>query len=292
MQHDDGTPLGTPATGPSDAQPDAPDDALPESLGDTVPDSWAPVNRIGQPMRNEVDWFRNTRVRVPESLDAALSDLALALELYETVRETEHQAHAEHAMHLENEPAERERAIAYLLDADPKAKVPDETRAAALVITRGRSAGSLTAAEKLVDVVPFIAAFNRTTRRLHGAKLHAEKEVSIARRRHDTCKLFADRLEVVHVTHIARPTIDLGEAADDILSGRRDVRDVMAHIAGEFAPRAGVAPEPIGATGHRGGWKQAPDAPVAGFAETSTTDDLTIATGEKITRDTLSEVRP
>jgi hypothetical protein len=60
----------------------------------TPPDSWAPINRRGHPMREPVDTFRNLRVTVPRTLDEAFAMLALSLELYETAREVEREARA------------------------------------------------------------------------------------------------------------------------------------------------------------------------------------------------------
>lgn len=157
-----------------------------------LPDSWAPINRRGQPMRDELDAFRNERVTVPVTLADALHSLTLALELYETAREDE-RIHADaYNAHNDGTEQRREQAIAALMVADPKATPnPSEEQVATwtAALGAGRTASSRTAAEKLADVTPHMVTFLARSRELWRAKADAEKETSVARRRHDTLKL-------------------------------------------------------------------------------------------------------
>jgi hypothetical protein len=230
MARDD-APLGTRA----EFDPSANE---PGNVGaDEFLDHEAPLNRVDGDrvhMRTAVDHFRNERVTVPATLDEAFEALALSLELYETAREAERIAHEAHAAHTDAEPETRERAQRYLLDADDKSKVSAEARENALNITGGRSASSVTAADKLVDLVPFVAAFNAEARRLHRAKLDAEKETSVARRRHDTAKIFAERFQAVTTVRIAPPYL-----GDVQIDGRRMTADEVRDVVRDTAARRG-----------------------------------------------------
>jgi hypothetical protein len=218
----------------------------------TPPDSWAPINRRGHPMREPVDTFRNLRVTVPRTLGEAFAMLALSLELYETAREVEREAASEHYEHALAEPEVVERAIGLLLAADAKSSAGEAARAAALDRTGQRSAASRTAAEKLVDVVPEVVAYHAAGYRFRERKEIAAKELSVARRRHDTCKLFADRVEIVDVREA--PATWRGEV---IIDGARMTADEVRAMVRDTASRRG------GWTGYDGNATPAADAAAA-----------------------------
>lgn len=141
------------------------------------------ARRIGPAARPALEIFRQGRLEQPTSIEHALRQLYLAEELYEHAQESAVHYRTQYYAIAAEETDLRERCIACLVGVGDRPADHEE-------LVGRLTAPSRNQAEKLVDTAPAMVRYLKRKRDWAGAKDVAEKELSVARRRHTTALTF------------------------------------------------------------------------------------------------------